>query len=146
MLKALPKYLLFGFIFLLGGSRSLFAHTQKISSPGASVETFESTITATSISFQNSDTFPVSYAALDPEKQDCEISEPVLMSEENDNDDDDKLIVSKRHFDNSYYSTSVFLSQTPVLSFNDDKKMEPFYKQLNYTSSCRYILFEVFRI
>ena len=76
------------------------------------------------------------------ERQEDRLS--VLLFENEEKEDDEFQF--KKHFDLASYSILVSFAPTFGHLFNFDKNTFPFHRDLSYTSNCRYLSLQVFRI
>lgn len=83
-----------------------------------------------------------SFVWLSKEKQEDRLS--VLLFENEEKEDDE--FQCKKHFEIASYS--IFISFAPTFGrfFNFYKNTFPFHRDLSYTSNCRYLSLQVFRI
>lgn len=65
---------------------------------------------------------------------------------ENEEKEDDELVSVKKHLDNTNYFVSALSTQTFEYFFNLPKKVFSVNGDLSYTSTCRYLSLQVFRI
>jgi len=84
----------------------------------------------------------VSFVWFSKEKQEDRLS--VLLFENEEKEDDEFQF--KKHFDIASYNISILFTPTFGCLFNFDKKSFPFHRDLSYTSNCRYLSLQVFRI
>jgi hypothetical protein len=96
--------------------------------------------TSPACAVQNSES--VSFVWFSKEKQEDRLS--VLLFENEEKEDDEFQF--KKHFDLSPYSISLLFVPTFGRFFNFVKTTFPFQRDLSYTSNCRYLSLQVFRI
>ena len=136
MMKLLIKYLSLC-ILLLGGFSQLPACPYKESTLHSLVRNLKVPEDTSLGAAQNNEVFFIKPISFGTEKQNDRTNESLFEFEE-----DDELVSFKRHLKSSYCSFSIFFAQTLGHFFIYRKKIFSFYTYL----SCRYIIFQAFRI
>jgi len=85
----------------------------------------------------------VNFVWFSKEKQDDRLT--VLLFE-NEEKEDDELLSFKKHSEIANYSASLLFTPTFGYFFSFVNKTSPFSRDLSYTSTCRYLSLQVFRI
>ncbi len=140
MIKALLKYLLSLSILLLSGYSQLTAHPYKESTFHSPIRNLNEAEHATCGIEQYDHSFIIKSSSPDEEKKNYKIDVA-----ENEVEEEDEIVFSRKHFQSGNYAASIFFAQTFKRFFNG-KKILPFYKYFSRTLSCRYLIFEAFRI
>jgi len=127
----LVAYRLTLFILLLSGFGQLFANIY-----------FLADAEPASACFKEADQ-TTCFVWLSKEKQEDRLT---MLLFENEEKEDDELVPFKKHLDVANYFVSILLTQTFECFFNFPKNVFSFGGDLSYTSTCRYLSLQVFRI
>lgn len=139
MIKALPKYLILICVILLSGYGQLSAHQSR----GAlySLKNLKGTEHTCPVINRDEDALFFK-SSFNTENQKYRLGVPFF---ENEEEEDDEPISFKKNFSNSTYSAFISCAQN-LGHLASNKKVLPFNWFFSYTSSSRYIVFQVFRI
>jgi hypothetical protein len=139
MMKALPKYLILICVILLSGYGQLSAHQNRGILSSLKSLKGEAHICPIIARDENALFFKSSF---NTENQKYRLGVPFF---ENEEEEDDEPISLKKNFSSSTYSASISCAQN-LGHLASNKKVLPFNWFFSYTSSSRYIVFQVFRI
>jgi hypothetical protein len=132
-------------LFLLVGFGQLSAHSQKEKTAHSLIKTHLKNLEQIlSNALQNNESLYVKPIVFGPEKQNN--GTEVLLCEKEEKEEDE-LMSSKKYFEIGNYSIALFGAHTHDCFFNNGKKILVFSKFCSsYTSSNRYLAFQVFRL
>lgn len=138
------KYFLFLWVCLLFGYNQSLANSY-------SNNTFHSTerksiVYTTSVALQTDCLSGITHTSFNSEKIEVGISFIEVKEKEEDDDDNDDLVRLDNRLVNNDYNTGISDIQLPSYFFNLNKNAILPYNHFGYTSSNRYIAFQVFRI
>jgi hypothetical protein len=139
MIKALPKYLILICVILLSGYGQSSAHQSR----GVlnSLKSLKGTEHVCPVISRDEDALFFK-SSFNTENQKYRLGVPFF---ENEEEEDDEPISLKKHFSTGSYPASISFAQNSG-HFASSKKVLPFNGFFSYTSSSRYIVFQVFRI
>jgi hypothetical protein len=144
-MKPFRTYLLSLCILLLSGYNQLSAHTGRISyaSPVKQSDCVKLN------SGQNSSALNANSAAFGTEKQNSghhRLNFSLFERTEKEEEEYEEFISFRKYLGSGNYPGFIFSTQTVEHFFNASQKIVPLYRCSSNTTSCRYLIFEVFRI
>lgn len=140
MVKTLYKHLLSVCILLLSMHSFLYAHVNRDFIHYSSINPEGSMYTSFGM-MQNSLSFVIKSVSSDKEKENNDQSLVVL-----DDDDDDDVVSFKKHLESNTCINSILFGQTPGSFSTYHANTVAFNTYFSHISSCRYLVFQVFRV
>jgi len=147
-MKPFRTYLLSLCILLLSGCNQLFAHAEGTSySSKENVEGSDCSSVNTVLNASASNTRSASFS---PEKQNAghhRLNFSFFERTEKEEEEYEEFVSFRKYLGSgNYYPSFIFSTQTIEHFFKASQKIVPPYRYFSYTLSCRYLLFEVFRL